>query len=69
MLPILLALLPKVGPAVAALPEFLALINQVKTTLSSNDQATLQMAYELAKTRSDDAHRELQELVAQHTGG
>ena len=63
----ILALLPKVGPVVAALPEFKALFDQVKATLSSDDQETLQRAYELARDRSDAAHTDLQQLVAEHT--
>lgn len=65
----ILALLPKVGPVVAALPEFAALIDQVKHTLSSDDQEELQRAYALARDRSDAAHADLQQLVAEKTGG
>ena len=68
MLPIILALLPKVGPVVAALPEFANLIHSIGNTLHSNDQQTLQAAYELAKQDSDSAHADLQALVAQHAG-
>jgi hypothetical protein len=60
----LLALLPKIPAVVASLPEFLNLFNSVKSTLSETDQATLQTAYELAQDGSDDAHAELQALVA-----
>lgn len=63
----LLALLPKVGPAVAGLSEFKNLFEQVKATLGEKDQATLQKAYELARDRSDAAHEDLQALVAEHT--
>lgn len=66
MLSVILGLLPKVGPVVAALPEFKALVDQIKDGLSSTDQATLQSAYELAKKRSDAAHADLQKLVAEH---
>jgi hypothetical protein len=69
LFPIILSLLPKVGPVIAALPEFQSLIEQVKSTLSGNDQATLQKAYELARQHSDDAHTDLQNLVAEHTQG
>lgn len=65
----ILSLLPKVGPVVAALPEFKALIDQVKSTLSSDDQASLQEAYRLARERSDAAHEDLQALVRERTGG
>ncbi len=67
MLSTILALLPKVGPVVAAIPEFKALIDQAKTVLSSDDQAVLQSAYELAKQRSNEAHADLQALVAKHS--
>lgn len=66
MLSVILGLLPKVGPVVAALPEFKALVDQISGTLSSNDQAKLQEAYALAKDRSDKAHADLQQLVADH---
>lgn len=65
----ILSLLPKVGPVVAALPEFKALIDQVKDTLSSDDQEELQRAYQLARDRSDAAHADLQQLVRERTGG
>lgn len=68
MLAILLALLPKVGPVVAALPEFKALFDQIKDTLSSDDQDTLKEAYELARDRSDQAHDDLQKLVQDRLG-
>ncbi len=66
MLSIILALLPKVGSAVAALPEFARLIHSVKDTLGSNDQQILQNAYQLALVDSVEAHNDLQALVAQH---
>lgn len=68
MLTTILALLPKVGPVVAALPQFKALVDQIKDTLSSDDQATLQSAYALAMKRSDQAHADLQALVRDHGG-
>ncbi len=67
MLKTMLGLLPVVGPVVAALPEFKALVDQVAATLSSDDQDALQTAYELAKDRSDAAHADLQALVASRT--
>lgn len=60
----LLALLPKVGSVVLALPEFLNLLNQAKATMTESDQATLQAAYALAMTGSDDANAELAALIA-----
>lgn len=67
MLSTILALLPKVTSVVAALPEFAKLIAQVKDTLSEDDQAVLQNAYELAKQGSDAANAELEALVAAKT--
>lgn len=64
MLATLLALLPKVGSVVAALPEFAALVESVIDTLDADDQATLKDAYALAIQQSDRAHAELQALVA-----
>lgn len=67
MLTTILELLPKVTAAVAALPEFARHIKAVKDTLSEDDQATLQTAYELAKQGSDEAFAELDALVAART--
>lgn len=64
MLANLLALLPKVGSVVAALPEFAALVADVVRTLDTEDQATLKDAYALAIDGSDQAHSDLQALVA-----
>jgi hypothetical protein len=66
MLNVILALLPKIPAVVASLPEFLALIEHAKTTMTTSDQATLQAAYVLAKSDSDAAHDELAALVAAH---
>jgi hypothetical protein len=67
MLNTILALLPKVTAAVAALPEFVAHIKAIKATLSEDDQTVLQNAYELAKQGSDAANAELEALVAAKT--
>lgn len=64
----ILALLPKVGPLVAALPEFRRLISLAKEGLSSTDQATLDAAYKMAQEGSDRAHADLQALVAEKLG-
>lgn len=64
MLDVLLKLLPAVGPAIAGLPEFLALVERAKETLSSDDADELERAYALARQDSDAAHAELQALVA-----
>ncbi len=63
----ILALLPKVGPVIAALPEFKALVEQIIATLASDrDQAELQAAYEAATDDAADAHARLQAIVARH---
>lgn len=69
MLSVILALLPKVGPVIASLPEFANLVSRIGSTLSSTDQQTLQAAYELAKRDSNEAHADLQALVKEKLGG
>lgn len=64
MLSTILALLPKISSAVAALPEFAKLIRDAKAAMSEDDQAVLQSAYDLAIAGSDQAHADLQALVA-----
>lgn len=65
----ILALLPKVGPVIAALPEFKALIEELIATLTSErDQAELREAYEAAIVDAADAHAKLQAIVARSTG-
>ena len=66
MLADLLALLPKVGAVVARLPEFASLVDTVLKTLPSDSQDDLKAAYALAIEGSDEAHAELQALVAAH---
>lgn len=68
MLTELLALLPRVSSAVAALPEFVAVIRKAKAAMSEKDQKTLQTAYDLARAGSDEANAELEALVAAHRG-
>lgn len=64
MLGTLLALLPKVPAVVAALPEFAALVGDVIKTLKGDDQEVAKRAYALAIDGSDQAHADLQALVA-----
>lgn len=68
MLTELLNLLPKVTAAVAALPEFVAVIAKAKEAMTEDDQAVLQNAHELAIQGSDAANAELVALVAELTG-
>lgn len=68
-LPTVLALLPKVGPMVAALPEFRKLVQDIVATFDdSRDQAALMGAYELALDDAADAHDRLQAIVTRHGG-
>ena len=64
----LLALLPKIGPVIAALPEFKRLFNEVVAAFDTLDQAELRAAYELALSNAADAHDKLQALVRQARG-
>ncbi|MGB7407137.1 MAG: hypothetical protein WA908_01410 [Pontixanthobacter sp.] len=64
----ILNLLPKVGPIIAAAPEFKALIEQILASFDSDaDQETLKEAYRLAVSNAREAHTELQAIVAQHS--
>ena len=64
----ILALLPKVGPIIAAAPEFKKLVDEIVSTLTSKrEQAELQQAYELAIDNAEEAHRQLQEIVARNS--
>ena len=63
----ILALLPKVGPIIAAAPEFRTLINELVDTLASDrDQEELRSAYEHAISGADEAHEQLQMIVARN---
>lgn len=64
----LLGFLPVVGPVVAAMPEFAALWNEAAATFGPSDQKTLKRAYEAAISGADDAHSNLQAIVAAHSG-
>ena len=64
----ILKLLPKVGPIVAAAPEFKELVEEIISTLSSpREQAVLQEAYERAIEDAESAHVRLQQLVTENT--
>lgn len=66
----LLAALPAIGPVVAALPEFKRLFDEIMATaIEPRDQDELKKAYALAIQDSDQAHADLQALVASRTGG
>ena len=64
----ILALLPKVGPIIAAAPEFKKLVDEIISTLTNErDQSELQRAYELAIDDAEEAHRHLQTIVARNS--
>lgn len=64
----ILALLPKVGPVVAALPEFKRLFDELVGAFDSKaDQDDLRAAYELAIDEAAEAHAELSALVARRS--
>ena len=60
----ILKLLPIVGPAVAALPEFKKVYDQIVATFGSGDQATLREAYADLMAENDEGHQRLQEKLA-----
>ncbi len=64
----ILRLLPKVGPIIAAAPEFKALIEDIISALTNPaDQETLKVAYAAAIEGAAEAHQILQEIVARHS--
>ena len=63
----MLGLLPVVGPIIAALPQFKTLWDEVAATFDGHaDQETLKTAYATAISGADDAHEQLQVIVAEH---
>lgn len=64
----ILALLPKITSAMASLPEFIQLVEDVGNTLGMDDQEALQDALELAQEGSDQANAELAALIAERLG-
>ena len=63
----MLRLLPKVGPIIAAAPEFKKLVEELIATLTTErEQAELQHAYELAISSAEEAHNQLQVIVARN---
>lgn len=64
-----LKLLPAVGPAVAALPEFVAVYNQVVSTFGEKDQAVLKDAYADLIAENDEGHHRLQEKLRRAASG
>ena len=63
----MLRLLPKVGPIITAAPEFKKLVEELIATLTTErEQAELQHAYELAISSAEEAHNQLQVIVARN---
>lgn len=60
----LLAVLPVVGPAIAAAPEFIALFEAARALLSADDQATAQEALADLQADNDEGHARLQAKLA-----
>lgn len=55
----ILALLPAVGPVVAALPQFKKVFDEIVDTFKEDDQATLKEAYEDVMADNDEGHARL----------
>ena len=64
----ILALLPKVGPAAAALPEFKKVYDQIVATFKEHDQVTLREAYVELMADNDAGHQRLQDKLRQAQG-
>jgi hypothetical protein len=60
----ILALLPKVGPVVASLPEFKKVYDQIIATFGEHDQETLKEAYLDVIADNDAGHARLQDKLA-----
>ena len=61
----ILKLLPAVGPAVAALPEFKKVFDQIVGTFKERDQTVLKAAYEDIMADNDAGHARLQSKLAE----
>lgn len=60
----LLSVLPIVGPAIAAAPEFVALFNVAKAALDPADQETAKQALADIQADNDAGHARLQAKLA-----
>ncbi len=60
----ILALLPAVGPVVAALPEFKKVYDQIVATMHEKDQDVLRNAYAELMAENDAGHARLQGKLA-----
>lgn len=61
----ILALLPAVGPVVAALPEFKKVYDDIVATFHTDDQVVLRSAYEDLMADNDEGHARLQDKLAE----
>lgn len=59
-----LAMLPAVGPVVAAAPAFKKVYDQIVGTFATKDQAVLKEAYADVVADNDEGHERLQEKLA-----
>lgn len=64
----ILKLLPVVGPAVAALPAFRAVYDQIVATFGEKDQATLKAALADLMADNDAGHERLQAKLREAAG-
>lgn len=62
----LLGFLPVVGPAIAALPQFKTLFDEIVSTLHPDDQQTAKDAYAAAMAQATAAHEGLQNAKGPH---
>lgn len=60
---IVMALLPKVGPVVAALPEFVELVKLAKSSAEPHTAESLDRAYQTACDKMDEAFQELDDAA------
>lgn len=60
----ILGMLPVVGPAIAKLPEFKAVFDQIVSTFGESDQAVLKDAYADLMAENDAGHDRLQAKLA-----
>mgnify|MGYP003443231010 CR=1 FL=1 len=60
----ILGMLPVIGPAVAKLPEFKAVFDQIVDTFGEQDQDVLKGAYADLIDENDAGHARLQEKLA-----
>jgi len=60
----ILGMLPVVGPAIAKLPEFKKVFDQIVSTFGEKDQEVLKNAYSALMEENDTGHDRLQAKLA-----